>query len=334
MYNEQMGYNENLIKAVEQLDIKEAARLIPFCDNAYLYKACLGLIDALLDATEEEEQEALLLLDELTHNHPNAPKLNVNVLEHAIKMEVWAIVPRIFDIGLKQGGPNMVAEWLESPGNPDRVGRGSIYLPACTLFTQLLRDGQADLVKEALSILKASTIRTTYLAPLHHVVDGNYDPDRTQDYIRCVDLMLDFGVDINYPDKRHMSPIHYVLTAKMAQHLISRGADVLFRDATGNMPLYNLWNNRNVLTQRKVEKNVALSEPIEIAKIMIQAGARWKDAPTVDIMMTQINDHPLSEFLITGRKRSELAAYSKVEIDLEEKPSEAPLGATSRKPRM
>jgi ankyrin repeat protein len=59
-----------------------------------------------------------------------------------------------------------------------------------------------------------------------------------------VELLLDGGADVNYPDRWGRSPLHWAVEAKdvaLIDLLLSRGANVNARDITGRAPLYYTW---------------------------------------------------------------------------------------------
>lgn len=137
--------------------------------------------------------------------------------------------------------------------------------------------------------------------------------EETTNRIACLEMLLTRGLNINTPDRHGSQAIHHVSSAQMTRFLASQGADLRAKDGRGNRPLYTLWLRRNTMRYRpdpSSSREEVHQAFMETAYAMLEWGAQIKDGPPIDIMKMNVSDHPISAFLIAGRRRDALMKVS------------------------
>lgn len=135
---------------------------------------------------------------------------------------------------------------------------------------------------------------------INSLVHKDFVEPKTTERLRCLDLLLAGGADINEPNAQGDTPLHLVRNLDMANALLASGANPRADNHRKNKPLFTLWVRRSSMEGH---------EAIAIAQSLITAGAKWTDGPPMDVLNQQMGIHILTEWLAKGRIRGALQTH-------------------------
>ena len=284
--------------------------------NSYAYERAIELSEheqepvcsaalSILVRTKREsmpQKYSLELLNALCK--PDGAKVSSKHLRYCLDNGHTHLFDDLIGHAMKQSGIKKTAAMITEQLSGD--WRGRLQAAKADAILLALEGGHYDPLVKMMGILDRAKVPYSHERNLiHSAVAMDFFSDVREGKIKSVEFLLDKGWSLETSDREGNLPIHLVVSVEMTRLLIERGADIRAKGARGNRPLYSLWLRRSKYNMSE-DETPSEQEIINIAKLMIEHGAQWKDAPTIDIMELQIQGHALSEFLINGRRRHEL----------------------------
>lgn len=311
LYNEQMNTEEHvyedlgaildhpLVVAVKNRDYARAIELS--CHESQMVCSA-GLKELLCTLGPMPQQKSLELVHALCK--PGGARVDRGVLRLCLGWKQKHLFGALLGHAIAQNGMRKTAEMLTVEERRRWISR--LHPESADLIRTALENGQHEEFEKMLDVMeRAKKNYPNGRTLIHSAVALDTSPETRKGRMKSVEMLVERGWSLDEANGEGNLPIHLVASVEMTRLLIELGADVRARGNRGNRPLYSLWLRREKYDSQGGNKSTE-QEVIEIARLMIESGAQWKDAPTIDIMSTQIHGHALSEFLINGRRRHEL----------------------------
>ena len=268
--------------------------------------------------TKEAPRLLEMLLEEVLDTHPDrqagkSEDTAQNLIEPLIEKGVqvsgahlrlatelgWAgIVGTLVRHLTSQKGVRAAARAILDTQSKEPRGAGRVGEPSA--LTLAAEAGDASSLETMARVVQQAGYNLDNQGLINILVHKDFVEPKTTERLRCLDLLLAGGADVDEPNAQGDTPLHLVRSLDMANALLAAGANPRADNHRKNKPLFTLWVRRSSMEGH---------EAIAIAQSLITAGAKWTDGPPMDILNQQMGIHILTEWIAKGRIRGALQTH-------------------------